>query len=240
MEPLQNFVVAEVILSPKWNIFITLILAQGVLGFLYNVQNNLGIIMTATKIYFPQRKCSSFFCTDHLVNPYFSWGMQLHDKWKPAKWLGAKASSFLTCSNMCISVTVSGTLLRWVDMSAESASGPIITWELLVTPVSTAKTTTILKAIIIYCKAQMSVKRKRLLVWKECRQGNEPPVSTELYNRGGRGSRGKRLCRSRCLPVYILFSLTKQTVPFYLVCSSYALTQLNSEPQSVLAPRGTD
>lgn len=136
--------------------------------------------------------------------------------------------------------TVSGTL------SAESALGLIVTLRLPVTEVNTART--MMNIIIVCRKTQMLEKRKaETTSVKECRQGNDPPASVELCNRGGGGSREKRLSRSCCLPGTIslfFLCLTKQTAPLYLVlfyiCSH--ATHLRCQPLNVSTPstRRTD
>lgn len=118
----------------------------------------------------------------------------------------------LTSPKILDPFTVRGTLLGWADTSVESASGLIVTLGLPVTAVNTARTMTIL--IIVCRKTQMLEKRKaETTSVKECMQGNDPPASVELYNRGGGGGEGKQreeavqILLSSWHDLFIIFSL---------------------------------
>lgn len=162
----------------------------------------------ATKIYIHLLKCflwRSFMSQQLLTNTW------LHSSWadisqatQPCKKETTGSSYFLTCPAMSVCSIVSGTLLGWADMSAESSSGLIVTLGLPVTPVNTARTTMSLTLIVI-CRKTHRCRRKgkRPPLWRSA--GEEMSLLSMwsyITQKGGRGSRDKRLSRSCCLPVY--------------------------------------
>ncbi len=158
----------------------------------------------------------------------------LQNKWRTSN-KTPKMSSSLTCSKISVSSAVSGMLLGWADMTAESTSGLIVTPGLPVTPLNATRTNVIRKIIIECRKARMAEKSKKLLLWKSA--GGEMSCGQcgvmQQRREGQRREETVQILLSSC---FVL--LTKQTAPLYLVlffirsCEAH----LSCQPLNVSTP----